>query len=83
MYARASTQRKFCNSCCFSTATMIREWALVLRFTYIACLAFSLAPHPNAKQGRLTVKIFGSHTVTRHSRQHPSARVISKSKYLD
>jgi hypothetical protein len=34
----AHTHRQICNTYCFSTATMIRESASVLRYTYIACL---------------------------------------------
>jgi hypothetical protein len=37
MHERTCT-RPGCNTYCFSTATMIREWASVLRYTYIACL---------------------------------------------
>jgi hypothetical protein len=35
-HARAHT--KMCNICCFSTATMIRERASMLRYTYNVCL---------------------------------------------
>jgi hypothetical protein len=34
-HARAYTQ--MCNICCFSTPTMIRDGAAVLRYTYIVC----------------------------------------------
>ena len=33
----ASTHTKMCNTYCFSTATMIRERASMLGYTYIAC----------------------------------------------
>ena len=36
--ARAHTHRQICNTFCFSTATMIRELASMLRLMYIACL---------------------------------------------
>jgi hypothetical protein len=36
------TRRQTCYSDCFSTATMIRERASVLRYTYIACLVSSI-----------------------------------------
>ena len=32
------THRQICNTDCFSTATMIRECALILRYTYIVCI---------------------------------------------
>ena len=39
-YSHACTHRHrpVSNTCCFSTATMIRERASVLRYTYIACV---------------------------------------------
>jgi two-component SAPR family response regulator len=30
------TDRQICNICCFSTTTMIRERASILRYTYVA-----------------------------------------------
>jgi hypothetical protein len=36
----ACTHWQICNTYCFSTATVIRERALVLRYTFIACLVF-------------------------------------------
>ena len=37
-HARACTDRQMCNTYCFSTATMFRERATMLRYTYIGCL---------------------------------------------
>ena len=37
-HARARTHRQICNSYCFVTATMIRERASMLRYTYIVCI---------------------------------------------
>ena len=39
-YSRACPYRQICNTYCSSTAIMIRERALVLRCTYIACLVW-------------------------------------------
>jgi hypothetical protein len=39
---RTHTDRQTCNIPCFSTATVIRERASLLRYTYIACLIFNL-----------------------------------------
>ena len=38
---KARTHTQICNIYCFSTATMIRERASVLRFTYIVCLVIT------------------------------------------
>jgi cyclophilin family peptidyl-prolyl cis-trans isomerase len=38
MHARAHTRTSRSNACCFLTATMFRERASMLRYTYIACL---------------------------------------------
>jgi hypothetical protein len=38
VHSRAHTSTQLCNIYCFSTATMIRERALMLRYTYIVCL---------------------------------------------
>jgi hypothetical protein len=37
-HGSARTHRPICNTYCFSTATMIRERASVLRYTYIVCI---------------------------------------------
>jgi hypothetical protein len=37
---RTHAHRQICNTYCFSTATVIRERASLLRYTYIACLFF-------------------------------------------
>jgi hypothetical protein len=39
-YARTRTHTQLCNSLCFSTATIIRDRASLLRYTYIACLVY-------------------------------------------
>jgi hypothetical protein len=38
MHTHTHTHRQICNTDCFSTATMIRECALILRYTYIVCI---------------------------------------------
>ena len=40
MHIRVRTHRPGSNTYCFSTSTMIRECALMLRHTYIACLVY-------------------------------------------
>jgi hypothetical protein len=37
-HTHTHTHRPISNTCCFSTATMIRKSASLLRYTYIACL---------------------------------------------
>jgi hypothetical protein len=40
-HARARAHTQICNIYCFSTTTMIRERASMLRYTYIACLVMN------------------------------------------
>jgi hypothetical protein len=48
-------------------ATMIREHASMLRYTYIACLVLSVALQPNSGQDCLTIKLYISHTTLQGS----------------
>ena len=41
-WTRASIRTQICNTYCFSMATMIRERASMLRYTYIACLVLTV-----------------------------------------
>ena len=46
-YMHARTHRQICNTYCFSTATITRERASLLRYTYIACLVTFLRTQPD------------------------------------
>jgi hypothetical protein len=46
IHTRKHSHTHICSTDCFSTATVIRERASVLRSTYIACLVFSFL-HPS------------------------------------
>ena len=45
-HARAHTHTQICNIYCFSTATIIRARASMLRYTYIVCLVCFEGIHP-------------------------------------
>jgi hypothetical protein len=60
--AHACTHRPIINTCCFSTARVIRERASVLRYTYITCSFFSLffsLPRPHTAQQAFFKMCFG------------------------
>jgi hypothetical protein len=69
-HAHACTHRSISNTYCFSTATMIRETASMLRFTYIACLV-----NINSAGWRCsTIRCWEWHLVLRRTRQQGSRK---------
>jgi hypothetical protein len=45
-HSQACTHRPICNTYCFSTATMFRERASMLRYAYIVCLVYFMYDIP-------------------------------------
>ena len=85
---RSLTQVRCSTGDCTNTATAMRKWKRAdngVRFIAgITCPIYTLfsplAKQPQAGQGRLILEVSISHTMTHHSRQDPSARVIGPSQ---
>ena len=84
VHMHAHTHREICNTYCFSTAIIIRERALMLRYTYVACLVYSFVPFFFSPQ-LLSLPLFlqpTQHTLISSTTYNPSSLSLVFCLYL-